>query len=289
MRKLRRKLNLKSILSATLVCALLVGSVFGLTSVLGKKEKRIAPLAFSQGSLNNKGIYVESKTSIYTKDLFECQGLTVTPDFEAEGSFQVFYYDENKNFIGATERLSAIDGVYTKGDTFVFAKYSRIMIIPEVPTDENGVKKDDFKIRFYQVTGYARDYTITVNKVQNFKINNLVVIDKTMNGKHWSVNDGEAKTLKLDEGREDYTSTEFIDVSNYDTIKMYVPLTYASGPYMQIFMADEDTFISHKVNYTDYTIVDGYALYELTVPRGAQYFVTSLPKIIANDMIIIGE
>ena len=287
MRKLRRKLNLKSILSATLVCALLVGSVFGLTSVLGKKEKTISPFAFSQGAVNEKGIYEESKTSIYTKELIECQGLTITPDFEASGTYQVFYYDENKNFIGATDDLNAEDGAYTKGNTFEIAKYARIMITPDVPTDENGKKVEDFKIRFYEVNGYAKDYTITVNKKQNFNFNNLFKLDTTMVNKAWGLN--EDYTLKVDDSNSDLATCEFIDVSKYDVVKMYVPLANASGPYMHIFVTEDHSYVEHKVNYTGYTSCGNYAMYEFAVPEGAQFFVTSLPSVVGDAVIIIGQ
>ena len=168
MSKLRRKFKWKNIISFVLVGVLLVGAVAGLGSVFNKDTKTISSTAFAVGGINEKGNYVESKTSIYTKDMFECQGLSIEPDFEATGTYKVFYYDSNKNFLGATEALNAEDGVYNKESIFAFAKYARIMITPVVPVDEDGNEKEDFKIRFYDVVGYANDYTISVKKDQKF-------------------------------------------------------------------------------------------------------------------------
>ena len=86
MSKLRRKFKWKNIISFVLVGVLLVGAVAGLGSVFNKDTKTISSTAFAVGGINEKGNYVESKTSIYTKDMFECQGLSIEPDFEATGT-----------------------------------------------------------------------------------------------------------------------------------------------------------------------------------------------------------
>ena len=165
MKRFKRKLNWRGILSIVLVGALLVGSITGLAFIFGKKTKTLSSFAFDRGSINKNGVFEASKLSIYTKEMFECQGLTITPDFEADSTYQVFYYDDMKNFIGATDIMSADDPAYEKGSTFPFAKYARVLIIPN-PTDENNQKDKEFKIRFYEVLGYANDYKITVDRNQ---------------------------------------------------------------------------------------------------------------------------
>jgi hypothetical protein len=161
----RRKSKWKSILCGILVVATLIGACAGIAA-LGKKEtKTIGAGAFKVGGVNENGIYEKSTVSIYTEDMFECQGLVIEPEFEASGTYRVFYYDSNKNFIGATEVMNAADSIYTKGNSFILAKYARIMITPDA-VDEDGKADKDFKIRFYEVYGYASDFTITVNKKQ---------------------------------------------------------------------------------------------------------------------------
>ena len=168
--KFKIKKEWKSILSAVLVGVLLFGAVSAAVGILNKDTKTISSTAFAVGGINDQGNYVESDGSIYTPELIECQGLTIEPDFEATGSFQVFYYDEDKNFLSATDELKASDGVYNKADTYILAKYCRIVITPEVPMDDDGNVEEDFKIRFYEVVGYADDYTITVNKNQKYSL-----------------------------------------------------------------------------------------------------------------------
>ena len=170
MSKFRRKFKWKNILSFVLVGVLLVGSVAGLGAVFNKDTKTISSTAFAVGGINAQGNYEKTDLSIYTKDMFECKGLSIEPNFEATGTYKVFYYDENKNFIVATNALNSEDGTYNKGDTYTLAKYARVMITPDVPTDDEGNEVEDFKIRFYEVTSYASDYKITVAKKQSFKL-----------------------------------------------------------------------------------------------------------------------
>ena len=177
---MRRKT--KSIISGIVLVALVAGVLALAVSLLGKDTKSIGSGKFDVGAINAEGVYVKNDRSIYTKDLIECQGLSIEPDFEATGTYQVFYYGANKNFIGSTEVMNAEDGVYNKGTTFPLAKYCRIMITPDVPLDEDGNEEENFKIRFYQVAGYANDYNITVNKKQNYKAPNLFVYDETKVG-----------------------------------------------------------------------------------------------------------
>ena len=170
----------KSIISGILLVAIIAGVLALAGSLLGKETKTISSTEFSVGGINAQGNYVESKTSIYTKDMFECQGLSIEPDFEATGTYQVFYYDSNKNFIGATDELNAEDGVYSLSNSPMYAKavYARIMITPDVPVDEDGDVVEDFKIRFYEVASYAGDYKITVNKDQKYKAEDRVLTFK---------------------------------------------------------------------------------------------------------------
>ena len=165
------KIKWDKILSAALVIVLLVGCVAGLAAIFSSKTTDVSDFEFKKGALDSAGFYVESDTSIYTKDLIECQGLVIEPDFEATGKYQVFYYGTNKAFLGSSELLDAhLDGMYEKGDTFNLAKYCRIVISPDTPTDNDGYPVEDWKIHFWEVAGYADDYKITVNKKQNVKI-----------------------------------------------------------------------------------------------------------------------
>ena len=162
-----KSLPWRSIVAGILVVAAVIGSVVGLSALFGAKTKTVSSGSFAIGAINEEtGVYMESKTSIYTKDVFECQGLVIEPDFEATGTYQVFYYGEYKTFLGATEPMKATAGTYERGDEFPIAKYARIVITPETPVDEDGKVEDDFKIHWYNKLTFANDYTITVDKKQ---------------------------------------------------------------------------------------------------------------------------
>ena len=165
------KIKWDKILSAALVIVLLVGCVAGLAAIFTTKTIDVSDFEFKKGALDEYGYYEESDTSIYTKDLIECQGLVIEPDFEATGKYQVFYYSANKTFVGASDQFDAhLDGIYEKGNTFNFAKYCRIVISPDAPVDEDNRPVDKWKIHFWEVAGYADDYKITVNKNQNYSL-----------------------------------------------------------------------------------------------------------------------
>ena len=148
-----RKNQLQSIFTAVISIALIVAVVAGMAALFTRESKRISPTVFSVGGIHNDGKHVAVKSSIYTKDFLECQGLTIEPDFEAKGTFQVFYYDDDKTFMGSTEIMNATDGVYSKLDTFPLAIYCRIMITPEIEIDEED-EDPTLEIRFWEVTGY---------------------------------------------------------------------------------------------------------------------------------------
>ena len=169
MARYRKKIKWKSLLSAALAVLLFAGAIIGIATIGNKETKSISALSFKVGAIDENGVFVKSDTSVYTKDMFECQGLKIEPDFETTGTYQVFYYGEDKAFLGATEIIEASAGTYDKGEEFPEAKYARVMITPEIPTDDDGVAVEDFKILAREVIGYANDYTITVNKDQTFK------------------------------------------------------------------------------------------------------------------------
>ena len=176
MKRFFRNLNWKNILIISLALILGVGAIAGVSSLVKNEKTTLSSLEFKRGALNDLGFYIESDQSIYTKDLIECQGLEIEPDFETLGEYQVYYYDSNKQFVGKTDKIdSQTDGVYVKGDNYRFAKYCRIVITPEVTKDEDGNVIDDYKIKFYEVAGIAGKYKISVDKEQNFTLSKKLV------------------------------------------------------------------------------------------------------------------
>ena len=236
-RKFRvRKGSIKSILLAVLVGALILGSVSGIVAFFNRDTTSVSTLlTFDVGGLDAGGIHTNSTTSIYTKDLIECQGLVIEPDFEAKGTFQVFYYDQAKKFLGSTDVMSAHDGIYKKGSDHPLAKYCRIVITPD-PVDENGEYIDEFEIHWYQVAKYAGQYSITVNRDQNFKLKNLFRSDANMINKVYLI-PTESESVE-EVSRSGYGGTALISVNGVQKLAIICDEDVTVGMY-EYYWLDE--------------------------------------------------
>lgn len=172
-RKFKLKVKWKNLLAAALGLLLIAGAVAGIASITGRDTRPLNALSFSVGALDDSGAFKEYDQSVVS-DYFECQGLTIDPDATANGTFEVFYYDENKVFLGTSGVKMPVDGIYTKpsdhSDSYVFllAKYARVMITPEAPISED-YEEESFRIRFWEASKYASMLTITVDKKQVFE------------------------------------------------------------------------------------------------------------------------
>ena len=274
MRNFFRRIPWKGILAFILIGATLIGAAVGISSAVNNKEKKISATVFARGAIDEEGQYVKSDRSIYTKDLIECQGLRIEPDFEATGTYQVFYYAQDKTFLGATELLdAATDGIYNKLDAFSIAKYCRVMITPDVPKDEDGYIDEDFKIRFYNVTKYAKEYSIYVNKNQTFSAAKIVEgYDNKANVLGEGIWDIQTNSFKGQSSQMYIFDKVDVTSANYLVIKLSTStlsnkVTYSDG---QIFSFPYIyNGVTGKVIYDDYTILDqnsefSYIMYDVS-------------------------
>ena len=158
-----KKKNLKKlgqIVCLVLVIALVGAIVVGVSAHLRKQTETLSPFIFSVGALDENGEHIKSEQSLYTKEAFDCIGLRVEPDFEFKGTFDVYYYDYDGNFV---EKKLGLHKVYD--EDFPLAKMARVVIHPEVPEDVN---EKDFKINFWETYGYASQVNVIVNKKQSY-------------------------------------------------------------------------------------------------------------------------
>lgn len=245
MRNFFRRIPWKGILCFILLGAIAVGAVVGIGSAVTKKEKQISPIVFERGGINEQGVFFKTKQSIVTKDLIECQGLKIEPDFEASGEFQVFYYAQDNTFMGASDVMEATDGIYEKGETFLLAKYCRIVISPDAPMDDEGYREVDFEIAFYEVVGFADDYKITVNKKQNVSVAKIV--------------DGYDNNAKvLGEGIWNNQTNSFVSQPSQMYVFDKVNVSYAN--YLVIKLSTST--LTNKVTYSDGQIFEFPYIYD---------------------------
>ncbi len=267
MKRFFRNIPWKNVLIITLVVVLGVGAIAGISAIAKEEKKTISSIAFKRGALNNLGFYIESDQSIYTKDLIECQGLEIEPDFETIGTYQVYYYDANKQFIDKTDKInSQTDGVYVKGDNHRFAKYCRIVITPEAPKDEDGHVIEDYAIKFYEVAGIAGKYKISVNKEQNFTSQEVSVeVDKA--GCYYSNN---KETFVI---QDNVSVTAIQKVSNYDFLRVWVPVNEASVTTIIQFFDAKGNNMNYEWTYNDDTYKEGdFWIRDIEIPEGAEEF-----------------
>ncbi len=264
MKKKFKKIKWKKLLSAALALLLVAGVIAGVATLAGKKTKTISSFAFERGTIDANGVFAKSDTSIYTKDMFECQGLTIAPDFQAAGTYQVFYYAADKSFVGSTPIMNANDGTYVRGDDFALAKYAYIVINPDSSTfAEEG---EDFKIRFYEVTGYANDYTITVNKKQKWTWSeNVYSLDSANKGKYYKY------SLDHFEEMGSYVPSMVIDLDGCTEVAVLVNDYSSQYAVPQLCFADASgTFIESINLFVEVGMVSGNVGYfEVEIPEGA--------------------
>lgn len=160
--KYKTKKTFKSVLSVVLLALVAFGSAVGISSLVkyrASDTKEVNP-SFSVGALDSSGEYVKSDESIYTKKSFACRGLSIELDEEFEGSYQVYFYDEDDEFVKAS-------GEYTKSHDFAKelpgeATHARLLVTPELEKGE--------ELNWYKAVKYARKLTVSVLKDQDTEV-----------------------------------------------------------------------------------------------------------------------
>lgn len=119
-------------------------------------------LKYEIGGLNDLGKYVEDDGTLYTKNAFECKGLTIDIDFDTNVSYQVFFYTEDDVFVESTEVLTDDYKIDVEDENITHA---RIEITPN--WDMLEVEKDaDQVIKWYETYKYSKQLKVSVDKDQ---------------------------------------------------------------------------------------------------------------------------
>lgn len=118
-----------------------------------KDYKEINPL-FTRGALNEEGVEVKETDKLVTMSFFKCRGLKITLEKEAELTYEVFYYDEDKQFIEST---GALEEDY-EGAVPDEAIYAKIVITPQL-------EKED-QIPLLDIAKISKKLTISVSTDQ---------------------------------------------------------------------------------------------------------------------------
>ena len=188
-----------------LVVVIIAGAISGITNYKEKDTSSVSKLSWSVGTINvATGQNEECKTSIYTKDLIACKGLNISPDFEANGTYRIFYYAIDETYLGASQEYEATVKYNDIPEEYIWASFCRIVITP------SSLALEDNKISFYEVYKYVC-YDITVDKSQ--KSDNLLAISRK--GYEWSKEPSETPVYD-EEGS--HSCAKLIDVSGYSKL-----------------------------------------------------------------------
>ena len=193
-----------TIILAIVLCAGVVGG--GIAGILklsgsGKLDKKnISKFSYSVGGLDGNGKYKSTNASVYTKDAFECQGLDCSLDFDNNVSYQVYFYDQNNDFVHTTGKLT---GAFVKDSVPFFAKYARIVITPN----------DDDVVTKTEIFKYASQLKVSVNREQGYKNYTENLFEFVKKGATITYATG-AETTE-GENVTDMGITNYVDVSSY--------------------------------------------------------------------------
>ena len=161
----KTKQNLK-FFGLIIILVVTIFAIFGLTNNVKVDEDKVeVKLQYEIGSLTSTGKYKESDKSLYTKELFECQGLKVQIDFDANVEYQIFFYDENENYLISTDRLTES----FKEELPQNAHYARLVIYPVF--DDN-VKDPSISFLNVLFNKYSKQLKVFVDNIEEVEDEN---------------------------------------------------------------------------------------------------------------------
>ena len=211
-------------------------------SVLAKRDtKTIKSSAFSVGSLDENGKYVENDQAIYTEKAFECIGLRIEPDFEAQHTYDVYYYDYNEKLLEAKTGLTEV-----YDEDFPLAKLCRVVIHPAVP---DGESSKDFKISRFEIRGFANELKITVNRDQTNVYSDSVNLYVEANAQLGKTFNSDANAVALTEDAATKVSEEITVTGDFEFYDVYVKKTSATASYAAVVIAggEENTIFTRAL------------------------------------------
>lgn len=153
--------NLKKIALCVVIAALAMASVVAFVKI-GKLEKTkdVGTLSYSIGSLNaDDGKEIKDEHSLRTKHLSADKFNKIVIQDKPDVTYQIFYYNADKKFIGKSVDLSADTTELEKTQTVETAtenvKYFRVVI---------KVTDTAKKVTIFNMNKYVKQVTVTLNK-----------------------------------------------------------------------------------------------------------------------------
>ena len=146
--------NFKWVVTFVLIAMLSIAVIFAFVKIDKNEKTRTlgtSSFTYSIGLLDSEGEYKQGTSSIYLKDYYSVDGLTIELKDKATVTYKLFFYDEDKEFVDMTSDLSLS---YDSTSTPATAEYFRIMITPT----------NDAEVSFFEIDDYAKQLTVSINK-----------------------------------------------------------------------------------------------------------------------------
>lgn len=206
-----------------IAAVIIIGIVIAgfVSSIIARDTKTIPASAFSVGTLDAEtGKYKADEQTIYTKEMFECKGLRVEPDFEATCTYDVFYYDNDGRLL---EKKLGLSEIYD--EDFPLAQYARIVIHPDIEAElKEDETADEWCVGTLEVRRIAKMLKITVDKEQNnyYNYKNLYVEAEAQEGMTFDKNGAASETLVIEEDSNMKVSNQIAITGEYKYYDVYV-------------------------------------------------------------------
>ena len=160
-RNFKNRINWKTVILAAVSVALVAAlAVTGIT-LFNKKDKdsdgyvQVDP-QFTIGGLTETGAYKDTNASLYTKEAIEADSVRIKLEFDSNVKYQLFFYDENGNFVSSGTALASGSTTPTLPEG---ASAFRIMITPVWGED---VEAEDQKVTIFNKGTYTKQITVSI-------------------------------------------------------------------------------------------------------------------------------
>ena len=129
---MRNKTKFTLLTTGLLIVGLLIASLFAKIDGM-QATRKLTANDYNIGAVSvESGKVIESKQNYYS-DMFELDGAEIKVEEDATASYKVFFYDEDKNFIEATDTLTQDLDADSIPES---AKYFRVMVTPALVDGE---------------------------------------------------------------------------------------------------------------------------------------------------------
>ena len=151
----------KKIMLWVLIAALVTAVVVAFVKISKiEKTKDVGTLSYSIGSLNaDDGKEIKDEHSLRTKHLSADKFNKIDIKDKADVTYQIFYYNADKKFIGKSEDLSAdtteLPATQAVGEATENVKYFRVVV---------KVTDTSKKVNAFTILKYLPQVTVTLNK-----------------------------------------------------------------------------------------------------------------------------